>query len=134
MANNMPAAQSASAPSEAVETLTTHNVYELVLDGERLKQPVFIYCVPNQEVRAKCAACEEKLKHEVNRTAGKCAMRFLDTSAQPELAKRFNIAVADQWPVIIAYIRGAEARRCEGNIRDKVLADWVHSLSWLFTE
>jgi len=48
LANNMPAAQSASAPSEAVETLTTHNVYELVLDGERLKQPVFIYCVPNQ--------------------------------------------------------------------------------------
>lgn len=145
---NVPApgyASDAAAPEPAaVDELTNINFTDVIHDKGHIKLPVFIYCVPGDE-RAKYADTEEKLKHQVLRTAGRCVMRVLDVKAHPDLAQRLHVAPSaaaaaartehhPRWPVILAYSRGQEARRVSGHVSDRELTDWVHEESWLLNE
>lgn len=154
---NAPAPGSASratSPHAArAEGLDKDNFLNMVLDKGHTKKPVFIYCYPrftqrtcvppvsaswdllihvcSQEERMKYSELEEKLKHEVRRTADKTVMRVLDVKAQPKVAKQLGVSDSKHWPVIISYSRGNECGRVAGHIREQELVSWVKDEAWL---
>jgi len=79
----------------------------------------------------KYSELEEKLKHEVRRTADKTVMRVLDVKAQPKVAKQLGVSDSKHWPVIISYSRGNECGRVAGHIREQELVSWVKDEAWL---
>jgi hypothetical protein len=88
----------------------------------------------SRDERAKHAEVEDKLKHEVQRTAGRSVMRVLDVKAHPDLAEQLRVPTSSKWPVILAYSRGVEARRVAGHVSGEDVTRWVLEEAWLLNE